>query len=170
VKNEAFSQDEIEYTTHSFVASGGLEYFISTTVPRPHRPLLLGFIRLRISSALKESILPELVGNTAMIRELHVYGNVKPVTTSTPSGSTTGAQHIGIGKKLLAYAERIAYANGCDRIAVISGIGVRDYYRKRGYELKGTYMIKSIGQTEFEKFIYWYFVVMFVLKLIGLLH
>jgi ELP3 family radical SAM enzyme/protein acetyltransferase len=169
VKNEAFSQDEIIYTIYPFIASDGQEYFISATVPRPNRSLLLGFIRLRISSALRESILPELVGNTAMIRELHVYGNVKPVTAPMdPTGiESMGAQHMGIGKKLLAYAERIAYANSCDRIAVISGIGVRDYYRKRGYELKGTYMVKPIGTNEFEKFVLWYFIVMIVLKLIG---
>lgn len=181
VKNEAFSQDEIVYTIYPFIASGGQEYFISASVPRPNRPLLLGFIRVRISSAIKESILPELVGNTAMIRELHVYGNVKPVgldstgagtgvheLRSSEAGNGNGAQHIGIGKKLLTYAERIAYSNSCNKIAVISGIGVRDYYRKRGYELKGTYMIKTIGTNEFEQFIFWYFVVLVILKLIGL--
>ena len=168
VKNEAFSQDEIVYTIYPFIASGGQEYFISATVPRPNRSLLLGFIRLRISSTLKESILPELVGNTAMIRELHVYGIVKPVGTDATlqPEAAKGAQHLGIGKKLLIYAERLAYSNNCNKIAIISGIGVRDYYKKRGYELRGTYMMKAIGPSEFETFIFWYVIVTMILRLI----
>jgi elongator complex protein 3 len=31
-----------------------------------------------------------------------------------------------------------------NKIAVISGIGVRSYYRKLGYRLSNTYMIKKI--------------------------
>ena len=29
-------------------------------------------------------------------------------------------------------------------MAIISGIGVRGYYAKRGYELKGSYMMKDL--------------------------
>ena len=169
VKNEAFSKDDIEYNTYEFIASGAKEYFISATVARKNRPILLGFIRLRISNTLTTSVIAELVGNTAMIRELHVYGNVKPVD-STGSDQQTGAQHIGIGKRLLAYAEKLASANNCSKIAIISGIGVRDYYRKRGYELRGTYMMKDIVTYDFEKFVYWYFVVMIVLRLMCITH
>lgn len=79
-----------------------------------------------------------------MIRELHVYGAVKSVGAG--NGAVAGAQHLGIGKALLAKAEALALKNDCDRIAVISGIGVRDYYRARGYELTGTYMIKQLDK------------------------
>ena len=48
-------------------------------------------------------------------------------------------QHKGLGKKLIKEAEKIAKGKN---IVVISGIGVRDYYRKLGYRLKDTYMIK----------------------------
>jgi ELP3 family radical SAM enzyme/protein acetyltransferase len=144
VKHDRFDPADIVYTTHAFTASGAQEYYLTATVPRKHRPLLLGFLRLRISATLKNSVLPELVGNTAMIRELHVYGNVMPVGQD----STSGAQHIGIGKTLLAKAEVLARNHGCDKIAVISGIGVRGYYAKRGYTLEGTYMVKVL-QREF---------------------
>jgi hypothetical protein len=40
-------------------------------------------------------------------------------------------------------AEEIAWFSNHNSIAVISGIGVRDYYRKNGYELSGTYMVKK---------------------------
>jgi elongator complex protein 3 len=85
--------------------------------------------------------MPELVGRTAMIRELHVYGSVRIVGTGVAHGS---AQHLGIGKQLLLMAEIIALKEGYDQMAIISGIGVRDYYRKRGYTLRGTYMMKDL--------------------------
>lgn len=143
VRNERFSVNEITYRSRRFKASGGVEYFISAEVPRPNRNLLLGFIRLRISDALKTSIIPELKGHTAMVRELHVYGKINRVG----KGKTAeGAQHMGIGKKLLLLAERRAtWLHWCDKIAVISGIGVRGYYKRQGYYLEGTYMVKPLG-------------------------
>ncbi len=140
VRGASYDINNIEYKVHSFIASGAQEYFISCQIEGDHRPILLGFLRLRLSEALKESIIGELKGCTAMIRELHVYGRIKHVGDDVCGG----VQHLGIGKKLLNLAEDIATANGYNRIAVISGIGVRDYYRKRGYKLNGTYMIKDL--------------------------
>ena len=117
---------------------------------REPRHLMLGFIRLRLSdltgSASIEdegsaSVLPELAGHTAMIRELHVYGQVRPAGEAAEVGS---AQHLGIGRRLLKMAESAALEAGFSQMAVISGIGVRDYYRKNGYELSGSYMMKPI--------------------------
>lgn len=146
VRNGYFSQEEVVFVSRRFKASGGVEYFISAEVPRPHRNLLLGFIRLRISNALStESVIPELKGRTAMIRELHVYGRIKQVGYTQ---KTAGAQHLGLGKQLLMAAERRAWwLHGIHRVAIISGVGVRDYYRKQGYELKGTYMVKDFLLT-----------------------
>ena len=141
VRTEEFNPNEIKYVTHSFISSGGIEYFISAEIPRENRNLLLGFIRLRFSSSLKTSIIPELKGETAMIRELHVYGRVKEVGSK---GRSNGAQHLGIGKELLLRVERIARENRYDKMAIISGIGVREYYKRFGYKLNGSYMIKSL--------------------------
>ena len=80
-----------------------------------------------------------------MIRELHVYGRVKEVGSR---GKTNGAQHLGIGKELLVRAEKIARENQYTKMAVISGIGVRDYYRKYGYEKTGSYMIKRLDYNK----------------------
>ncbi len=140
VSNEKYNKDDIEYIIHPITASGAQEYFISAIVERPDRPMLIGFIRLRLSNALENSIIPELKGKTAMIRELHVYGRVKQVGFKDASG----AQHFGIGKSLLKIAENISSKAGYEQMAIISGIGVRDYYRKRGYELRGSYMMKEI--------------------------
>jgi ELP3 family radical SAM enzyme/protein acetyltransferase len=146
IKDQPFKDNEIVYIVKSFTASEALEYFISAEVIRPNRNLLLGFIRLRLSESLNNSIITELKGKTAMIRELHVYGHVKPVG----SLKTDGAQHIGIGKELLRRAEQLAVFHKYTKIAVISGIGVRDYYRKRGYVLDDTYMTKNILSRSFK--------------------
>ena len=41
-------------------------------------------------------------------------------------------------------AENLAIDNDKDEIAIISGIGTRNYYRKFGYERKGPYMAKKL--------------------------
>ena len=140
VSNEVYDKNDIQYIIRQFEASNAHEYFISAEIARPNRHLLLGFIRLRLSNALESSVIPELKGKTAMIRELHVYGRIKQVGYNDASG----AQHFGIGKKLLNIAECISQKNNFNKIAVISGIGVRDYYQKQGYCLIGTYMMKRI--------------------------
>ena len=75
---------------------------------------------------------------SAMIRELHVYGQL------VPKGKSSKVQHIGLGKRLMAEAEKIALQNRVKSMAVISGVGVRGYYKKLGYKLKNTYMVKKI--------------------------
>jgi ELP3 family radical SAM enzyme/protein acetyltransferase len=152
LRDQSFDPAKIEYRVASFEASGGTEYFISANICPPNKPrhILLGFIRLRISPALNTSILPELEGKTAMIRELHVYGSM----TAVGQEAKKGAQHIGIGKELLRLAESTARKHDCTQIAIISGIGVRGYYEKRGYELRGTYMMKDLHPSTTLKEVY----------------
>lgn len=79
------------------------------------------------------------------MRELHVYGSVVPVAARDPNKF----QHQGFGTLLMEEAERIAREeHGAVKIAVISGVGTRDYYRKLGYELDGPYMSKPILHNE----------------------
>ena len=140
-----FNPADIQYCMQSFAASGGIEYFISAILPKQpkqYRNTLLGFLRLRLTPATLTSCIPELRGRTALIRELHVYGHVKPVG----SIGRIGAQHMGIGARLLNMAETIvsSHSEQYDRMAIIAGVGVRDYYRKHGYACIGTYMIKTL--------------------------
>ena len=83
--------------------------------------------------------IPEIRGS-AFIRELHTYGHLVPIDEQNPDA----AQHKGLGRRLMAKAEDIARAAGYKKIAVISGVGVRGYYRKLGYRLQGTYMVKKL--------------------------
>jgi len=146
VRNETFDPKEVIYAHDKFEASGATEYFLYAAVPRPHRPLLLGFLRLRLGNALEQSIIPELQGKTVLVRELHVYGKIQAVGSQAKSKDAT--QHLGIGTTLLSQAESIAADHSYTKMAIISGIGVRDYYRKRGYELQGTYMVKKITSSK----------------------
>jgi ELP3 family radical SAM enzyme/protein acetyltransferase len=154
IRGESFNPVDIQYKTYTFVASGATEKFIAAVIPGERRHLMLGFIRLRLSDNTgsldadtegSASVLPELAGRTAMIRELHVYGQVRPAGEAAETGS---AQHLGIGRTLLKLAEAAARTAGFTQMAIISGIGVRDYYRKNGYELRGSYMMKSLAVYE----------------------
>lgn len=79
------------------------------------------------------------LGKTAIIREVHTYGQMTPVKEKGRA-----VQHLGFGKKLMKKAEEIAKKNKYKKISVISGVGARDYYRKLGYRLEKEYMIKKI--------------------------
>lgn len=84
------------------------------------------------------------LADTAIIRDLHTYGQMARITYRGSSPvNLENAQHKGLGKKLLAEAEKTAKSAGYKNIAIISGVGVRPYYRKLGYKLKNTYMVKT---------------------------
>ena len=116
----------------SYKASGGIEYFIS--IDSKDGKTLYGFCRLRLSH--NSSNIPNVLKNAALIRELHVYGELAPV------GEKKNIQHSGLGIKLMSEAEKIAKKNGFKKMAIISGVGAREYYRKLNFKLKDTYMIK----------------------------
>ena len=100
---------------------------------------LYGFLRLRFDPNPGGDYIPELK-NCALIREVHIYG------TSMGIGEEgAGSQHKGYGKWLMATAEQIAKDAGYTKVAVIAGVGTREYYKNKcGYHLEGTYMVKYI--------------------------
>ena len=105
----------------------------------PDQDILIGLLRLRKCSP--TTFRPELQGRVSIVRELHVYGSVVPVSARDPGKF----QHQGFGTLLMEEAARIAKEeHGSFKIAVISGVGTRNYYRKLGYELEGPYMTKLL--------------------------
>lgn len=129
----------------TYKSSNGIENFIS--VDSKDKRNIYGFIRLRFNN---DCLFKELE-TYALIRELHVYGFIQ--TTLNKKSSKAQVQHRGFGKLLLAKAEQKSYLAGYKNIAVISGVGVRNYYRKHGYELKFTseYMCKKLTFINFIK-------------------
>jgi len=111
---------KVKIKIKTYDASEGKEFFISAV----KGDALLGFVRMRFAS---NSIRKEITKDSALIRELHVYGE----TAGVGEKGKRKTQHTGIGKKLLKEAEKIAKNNGRKKIVVISGIGVREYYKAR---------------------------------------
>ena len=131
---------DIEFRRQDYSASGGKEIFLSFEDVKNDK--LLAFLRLRVSNRWSLPVLKD----SALIRELHVYGKVAPLNPKSYTLNPKFIQHKGLGKKLMAIGEKIAKKEfGFSKIAVISGIGVREYYRKLGYKLKDEYMIKSLA-------------------------
>lgn len=122
-----------------YKASEGQEIFLSF---EDETETIFGLLRLRI----QDKHLPGiecLAGKLALVRELHVYG---PEVAIGGSNVVSAVQHKGLGKLLLMEAERIASEEfGAPIIAVLSGVGARQYYRSDlGYELKAGYMVKRL--------------------------
>lgn len=103
---------------------------------------LFGFLRLRIDDDAGGNIIEE-IKNTALIREVHVYGNTLGVGSDNLS-----SQHRGYGQYMMNIAEEISRSHGFKETSVIAGIGTKEYYNKKcGYNKRGTYMVKYIGNN-----------------------
>lgn len=77
---------------------------------------------------------------TAIIRELHVYGELQKIWNK----SQLATQHTWLWKRLLSFAEKISKLQHYTQLSVISGVWVREYYGKLWFQLKWTYMVKKI--------------------------
>jgi elongator complex protein 3 len=137
--NEPVILDRIDYA-----ASNGREIFLQYV--SPDKKKLFALLRLRIpENNNRDHFIPALQ-NAALIREVHTYGKL----TAIDRKDKTSPQHIGLGKKLMLEAEKIAKKEfNLNKIVVISGIGVRGYYKKLGYRQKDSYMIKSIYPVKY---------------------
>lgn len=112
--------------TTKYKASDGTEYFIEI-INKDN--ILFGLLRLRLDKS-------------ATIREIHVYG---PALKLKQKGKIS--QHTGLGKKLIKQTEKIARKKRFKKIKIISGVGVREYYKKLGYKLdkEKIYMEKELN-------------------------
>jgi elongator complex protein 3 len=134
-RNTSIKTLQPKLKVQEYIASKGQEYFIS--FEDEDQNIIIGFCRLRFPS---QQLRKEFTPTTAIIRELHVYGQALHLGTREEDSS----QHKGFGKKLLEKAEEISRQNGYDKLLVISGVGVREYYKNLGYEREGVYMSKSL--------------------------
>jgi elongator complex protein 3 len=133
---EAEARD-VQVRVDTYEAAGGTEHFVSAE--DFDRDVLVGFCRLRFPG---DPVRREL-GNAAVVRELHVYGSEVGVGEAAGAVGADDAahQHRGWGKRLLRTAETVAADAGYEKLAVLSGIGVREYYRdKLDYVQDGPYV------------------------------
>jgi len=128
--------EKVELLRYDYEASFGKEIFLS--FEDVENDILIGFLRLRIPG---EKIAFNFLEDSSGVRELHVYGEALGIGEQP----VKEFQHRGFGKQLLKEAEEITKKEfGLNKIFVMSGIGVREYYRKLGYALFGPYMLKKL--------------------------
>jgi len=129
-----------------YESAGGEEHFLSYEDRR--RRGVFAFCRLRLPQPQPTNdrdyerlvkLVPE-IKDAAFIRELHTYG----AQVKIGGRESQATQHKGLGKRLVRDAERLAKRAGFKKMAVISGVGVRGYYRRLGYRRQGTYMVKRL--------------------------
>jgi elongator complex protein 3 len=124
---------DMEIRELTYECCNGQEHFVSAV----SGDSLIGFARLRFPSAVFSLELE----HAALMRELHVYGSIVPLGRAADDEEY---QHRSHGKALLARTEEIARGAGYRRLVIMSGIGVRPYYRRQGYERAGPYMAKEL--------------------------
>ena len=127
----ALTLRDLTYTTDATT-----EHFLSFETDDDR---LAAFLRLSLPTGACDQPFPELAG-CAMIREVHVYGPALDPGTD----SRGEAQHTGLGAALIEHARAIARAAGYPRLAVISAVGTREYYRRLGFAPDGLYMIMEL--------------------------
>ncbi len=133
---DGWSVGEPSLRRERYETGDGYEEFLSYEDPAG---TLFALLRLSLSAGTE---VPSAgAGNVAMVRELHVFGPELALGERRESA----AQHRGLGASLLQEAERIAASEcGVDTLRVLSGVGVRDYYRQLGYVSEGPYMAKRL--------------------------
>ena len=145
-KTQKMSANDHQLRVQTYASSGGQEHFISITNQADTR--IYGMLRLRLPAdhattaaanpqAAYSHTMPHLIGQ-ALIRELHVYGVHSGIGDTTTSG--THCQHRGLGRQLVSKALELSRAAGYPAVCVISGVGVRDYYRRQGFTDYHTYL------------------------------
>jgi len=134
IKEKTSNLKEAHLKIIHYNSSEGIEYFLSYITKEDQ---LLAFLRLYLPSRNFKSKI-KTIQSSAIIRELHVYGQL------VSRGNAKRTQHSGLGKKLIKKAEEISIVNNYQKISIISGVGVRNYYRKLKYRLSETYLVKNI--------------------------
>lgn len=135
IRHQMVDPDALALDVVAYESSIGEELFLQFITPERK---IAAFLRLSLPS--EPLLLPELDG-AAMIREVHVYGQSLVVGDEAPGR----AQHSGLGSRLIEHAASIAQERGYRRLAVISAVGTRAYYRKRGFTDGELYQLRDLA-------------------------
>lgn len=135
IRADAFDPASCSLRVTSYATDGSEEKFLQFVTPDER---LVGFLRLSLPT--QNSFIEELQAS-ALIREVHVYGEALPFGARTPHQ----AQHLGFGAQLIAAAEDLARDAGFRNLAVISAVGTRDYYRRLGFDDGALYQHRALA-------------------------
>lgn len=138
IRDEVFDPETAIFMDRTYEAADGTEHFLSYETKEGK---LLALLRLRIPYGNASHF--RALQSAGIVRELHSFG----AALSLQKKKETSAQHVGFGKKLLQKAEEIAQKEGKKKLAVISGVGVKEFYRKQGFVDEGSYVVKHLYKT-----------------------
>ena len=166
VKNRKFSPEDIYYDSEQYDTKNGINYYITANLnpicsKNPVKQTLVGHLRLFIP--IKPINQLKVLTDSTIVREVHVYGKMLPTYNKS---NLSNSQGRGIGSKMLQIAEELTSKHGYNKVAIISGVGVRDFYRKNGYILYENYMTKTMRKMPF-KVPYYLDIILSVLVFIG---
>lgn len=136
IKNELVSMKDLKLDIVEYKTTGSTELFLQYVTTQNK---IAGFLRLSLPES-KKSLITNQLDGCAIVREVHVYGP----SLELDKISSGQAQHLGLGTKLIQKAKELALENGFKKLAVISSIGTREYYNKRGFKLTGYYQVADI--------------------------
>ena len=134
VKSAVIDPKRLKFLIMKYRTGGGINYFLQYL---SNKNELLGLLRLFIPSNKIHDLMLNSIRGCAIIREVHVYG------ITTEFAKQGNVQHLGLGRKLITKAEKIAQGEGCTNLSVIAGIGTQEYYSKLGYKLVGDNFMKK---------------------------
>ncbi|MCD6513207.1 MAG: tRNA uridine(34) 5-carboxymethylaminomethyl modification radical SAM/GNAT enzyme Elp3 [Thermoplasmata archaeon] len=126
---------ELYMVRREYMANGGREIFLS--FEDTENDLIAAYCRLRLPYKPHRE---EMDGSVAVVRELKVHGPMVEIGEKPRKEW----QHRGLGARLMEEAENIVIRFKKERLLVLSGIGVKEYYRKLGYVDNGVYMEKVL--------------------------
>lgn len=137
IRGHVVAPDDLRLDEQRYASGIGEEVFLQyITADRR----IAAFLRLSLPEA--PPVIDELTG-AAIIREVHVYGQALALGEEAPGK----AQHAGLGAQLIEQAAAIASARGFARLAVISAVGTRPYYRRRGFSDGWLYQYRSLDES-----------------------
>jgi elongator complex protein 3 len=137
LNKEGVSPRDVTLLRTKYPSAGGTEHFLS--FEDDAAGILVGFARFREPSPAAHR--PE-VADALILRELKVFGTEVPIGEVASAGLH---QHQGHGTRLVAEGETLARELGKARVVVTAGVGVRNYYRRLGYERLGPYVAKDLA-------------------------
>ena len=145
IRGQRFDLRDVHLVDTVYPAAQAEEHFLQFVTPDDQ---IAGYLRLSLPAPSAPDVtasLPDLSG-AALIREVHVYGQSLPVGTEVPGA----AQHAGLGTRLLEHAAQAARERGFQRLAVISAVGTRQYYRSRGFTQGELYQVRDLSGVQAE--------------------
>lgn len=136
IRNNSYNLQDLQLINTTYPTAVSEENFLEFITGDDK---VVAFLRLSLPLPGIQTIFEELQ-DAAIIREIHVYGKSVEIGIH----SEKNMQHKGLGKNLIEKAVKIAKDAGYKKIAVISSVGTRKYYEKRGFHTQGLYQVKYL--------------------------